>query len=63
VTEPITDARVLELARKFEQYPGAKVVTLAGPGILEFARALLAEQAGAAIAKSVDMRLETGADA
>lgn len=39
----ITDARVLELARKFEQYPMSIEPTLRGPGVLEFARALLAE--------------------
>jgi hypothetical protein len=42
----ITDDRVLELARKVEQYPASKEVTLRGVGVLEFARALLAEHEG-----------------
>lgn len=42
----ITDARVLELARKYEQYEGSNEPTLRGPGVLEFARALLAEHEG-----------------
>lgn len=39
----ITDARVLELATKYENYPGSIEPTLRGSGVLEFARALLAE--------------------
>ncbi len=48
--KPITDARVFEIADKFQQYPMSKELSLRGPGILEFARALLAEAAGNEIA-------------
>jgi hypothetical protein len=39
---PIDTALILELASRFQQYPGSKEVTLRGNGIVEFARALLA---------------------
>lgn len=47
MTTSITDARVIELARRFEEYPGSSPTTptLRGGSIVEFARVLLDEQA------------------
>jgi hypothetical protein len=55
----ITDARVIELAHKFEQYPMSIEPTIRGPGILEFARALLAE--ASVPAQPVDSERQTKA--
>lgn len=38
------DARILEIARLFEAYPGSREPALRGAGIVEFARAVLAER-------------------
>ena len=54
MTALTTDARVLEIAGKFEQYPDSDFATLRGPGIVQFARALLAEHEGAQIAAAVE---------
>jgi hypothetical protein len=47
----LSDARVLELAARFQQYPGSPEITLRGVGIVEFGRALLPQWV------SVDERL------
>lgn len=41
----MTDAHLLELAARFHAYPGNAEVTLRGPAVVDFARAILAEQA------------------
>lgn len=38
-----SDSRILELARRFEAYPGAIEPTLRGQSIVEFAHELLAK--------------------
>jgi hypothetical protein len=52
----ISDARLLELARIYEQYPGSKSVTVCGNGLIEFSRALLAEHEGQRIAELLSVR-------
>ena len=61
MTSPTTSARVLEIASNSEQYPGGDVVTLRGPGIVQFARALLAEHEGVQIAAAVELRISNAA--
>lgn len=47
---PITDARVLEIALKFNFFdPGSLMLSLRGDAVLAFARALLAEHEGGKI--------------
>lgn len=53
--KPVTRERVLELARKYEQYPDSgPTPTLRGEGIFQFAEALLAEAIGPEIASRID---------
>jgi hypothetical protein len=39
----MTDQRILEIARKHQQYADSKVATLRDDGVLEFGRAIVAE--------------------
>lgn len=49
----MTEADIIALARKHEQYPGSIEPTLRGPGIVEFARALIATHEGERIGNAV----------
>ena len=57
----LSEERVLEIAGKFDQYPGGKIMILRGPGIVQFARALLAEHEGVQIAAAVEVRMSNAA--
>jgi hypothetical protein len=52
----LSDASLLELAGKHQQYPGSPEITLRGAGIVEFARALIRELEGEKVAALLSVR-------